>query len=152
MFNIDKYLPTLQGGLSDMQKWLGHIYGAVDQTRVLAERETRALEYEFGVVGVADSEKIAPRSLTSLPVIIEKVVTDHAEVDLEQLNQQRAVCKGQYKNIGSNAFFVTLVGVGGQASGRHTLAAGETLPIVCLLSRIVIDPIDGPANLQILAY
>ena len=152
MFNIDKYLPMLQGGLGKMEQWLGHIYTEVKGTREQAERQARAADFANGVVDVAVSERVAPRSLTSLPVIVEKVVAKHEVVKLDELNNSRAVYQGQYRNIGKHAFFVTLVGVTGASSARHTLAPGDSLPIVTLLSQIVVDPIDGPANFQVFAY
>ncbi|WP_034383192.1 hypothetical protein [Deinococcus sp. YIM 77859] len=148
--DLSKFVPILQNGLEDMKNCLAHIYAEVRAGREAAQAQKRALDFEFGVVDVADSARIAPRRLASLPVIVEATTGTRADIDLEQLNQGRAVSRGFYANLGDAAFKVTLIGLGGQASTSHTVPPATTISLTCLVSRVIIDPgPDGPAFYQL---
>lgn len=148
--DFTKYIPLLQTGLDDMKNCLAHLYAEAKATREAAQAQQRALAFEFGVVDVQDSARIAPRRLSSLPVIVEAVTDGRAEVDVEALNQGRAVSRGFYANLGDSAFKVTLVGLGGQASTSHTVPPSTTITLTCLISKVIIDAgTDGPATYQL---
>lgn len=147
---LDKFMPMLQGGLQKLEHCLAHIYTEVAGTRVSAQQQARTLAFEFGVVDVEDSTRIAPRRLSSLPVIVETTTPDRDTVDIEGLNAGRCVSRGFYANLGDNAFRVTLIGIGGQASAAHTVPPGTTISLSCLVSQVIVDPgPDGPATYQL---
>lgn len=148
--DLTKFLPILQTGLDDLKNCLAHIYAEVKASREAVQAQRRTLDFEFGVVDMVDSARVAPRRLASLPVIVEATTDKRAEVDLEAANQGRAVSRGFYANLGDAAFKVTLIGLGGQASTSHTVPPATTISLTCLVSRVIIDPgPDGPAFYQL---
>ncbi|THF88461.1 hypothetical protein E7T09_04450 [Deinococcus sp. KSM4-11] len=148
--DISKFVPMLQTGLEKLEVCLAHIYGEVKAGREAGQAQARILAFEFGVVDVEDSARIAPRRLSNMPVIVETTTAVRADIDVETANQGRAVSRGFYANLGENAFKVTLIGVGGQASAAHTVPPGTTISLTCLVSHVVIDPgPDGPAFYQL---
>lgn len=148
--DLTKFVPMLQEGFGELKNCLVHIYAEVAASRQAAQAQRRVLEFEFGVVDVEDSARIAPRRLSSLPVIVEATTATRVEVDVEGANQGRAVSRGFYANLGDAAFKVTLIGVGGQPSASHTVPPATTISLTCLVSRVVIDPgEDGPAFYQL---
>ncbi|MVN89366.1 hypothetical protein GO986_21765 [Deinococcus sp. HMF7620] len=150
MLGLEKYLPMVQDGLGKLEHCLGHIYAEMKATRETAQAQHRALAFEFGLVDVQDNPRIAPRRLTQLPVIVEETTAARKEVDVEALNQGRAVSRGFYANLGDTAFKVTLIGVGGQPSTSHTVPPATTISLTCLVSKVIVDPgPDGPAIFQV---
>jgi len=148
--DFTKYIPLLQTGLDDMKNCLAHLYAEAKATREATQAQQRALAFEFGVMDVQENPRVAPRRLTQLPVIVEAVTAARAEIDVEGLNQGRAVSRGFYANLGDAPFKVTLIGVGGQASTSHTVPPATTISLTCLISKVIIDPgQDGPATYQV---
>ncbi|ALW89177.1 hypothetical protein [Deinococcus actinosclerus] len=148
--DFTKYIPMLQSGLDDMKNCLAHLYAEAKATREATQAQQRALAFEFGVMDVQDTSRVAPRRLTQLPVIVEAETADRKEIDVEGLNQGRAVSRGFYANLGDGPFKVTLMGLGGQASTSHTVPPGTTISLTCLISKVIIDVVDGePAKYQL---
>ena len=148
--DFNKVIPAVQSGLLELKHILNHVYCEVKAGREAGQQQARALAFEFGVVDVQDTPRIAPRRLTNLPVIVEAETTTRVEVDVEAANQGRAVSRGFYANLGDSPFKVTLIGVGGQASTSHTVPPDTTVSLTCLVSKVIVDTVDGqPANYQL---
>lgn len=148
--DFNKVIPAVQSGLLELKHILNHVYCEVKAGREAGQQQARALAFEFGVVDVQDTPRIAPRRLTNLPVIVEAETTTRVEVDVEAANQGRAVSRGFYANLGDSPFKVTLIGVGGQASTSHTVPPATTVSLTCLVSKVIVDAVDGqPANYQL---
>lgn len=148
--DFSKIMPQLEGGMAELKNILCHIWNENKATREAAQLQARTMQFEFGVVDVFDNPQIAPRRLSALPVIVEDSAAERVTVDVQAINQGRAVSRGFYANLGDAAFKVTLIGVGGQASTTHTLPPATTISLTCLISQVIIDPVDGsPANYQL---
>lgn len=148
--DFTKYIPLLQNGLDEMKNCLAHLYAEAKATREATQAQQRALAFEFGVMDVQDTPRVAPRRLTQLPVIVEAETAERKEIDVEGLNQGRAVSRGFYANLGDGPFKVTLIGLGGQASTSHTVPPNTTISLTCLISKVIIDVVDGePAKYQL---
>lgn len=148
--DFSRLIPQFENGMAELKHILCHIWNESKATREAAQTQARIMQFEFGVVDIADNPQIAPRRLSSLPVIVEATATARATVDVLVANQGRAVSRGFYANLGDAPFHVTLVGVGGQTSATHTVPPATTITITCLISQVIIDPIGGsPANYQL---
>ncbi len=148
--DLTKFAALAENGLTEVKNILCHIWNENKATREAAQMQARSMAFEFGVVDGADTPQIAPRRLSSLPVIVEATTTKRDTVDVQAINQGRAVSRGFYANLGDTPLMVTLIGVGGQSTIPHTVPPATTISLTCLVSQVIIDPVDGgAANYQL---
>jgi hypothetical protein len=114
-------------------------------------RTGRVLEQEYGIPGMnAQDTRLAARSLSRMPVVIEDAITTQKTFDLEEKNRNIVPSRGSYSNIGDDAFQVTLEGLENDAMPAHTVPPGVTIAITYYVTKITILPLTGTAKFQVL--
>lgn len=143
MFDLKELTGKLGDGLTALHNCLTHIYKEVKESKGVAEAQRRILEFEFGVVDKKDSNLLSPRRLTTLPLVFEDKTKKIKEINLEDMAQGRGLSRGFYANLGNQPFKVILVGVNDQVTNPHTLPPSTTINLTCLISKIIIEPLEG---------
>ena len=114
-------------------------------------RMGRVLEQEYGVPGLRPEDtRLAARSLSRLPVVMEGSTATRKTLNLEEGNRNIVPSRGFYANIGDDAFQVVVEGLEGDATAAHTVPAGTTIAITSYVTKITILPITGTAKYQVL--
>jgi hypothetical protein len=145
----------------DMGSIMGHVMRALEPQFAVIKHIcgrvntiARIFAQEYGVPPEnGDESRLQPRSMTKLPVIVEKTIAagETEEFDLEKLNQNRVPSRGFYRNIGNDPFKATITGVDGQASAAHTLLSKDVIAITNYVSKITVTAGTTPVTVQILA-
>jgi hypothetical protein len=114
-------------------------------------RTGRVLEQEYGIPGMnAQDTRLAARSLSRMPVVLEGTLVARETFDLEEKNRNIVPSRGFYSNIGDDAFQVTLEGLEGDGMQAHTVPPGVTIAITYYVTKITILPLTGTAKYQVL--
>lgn len=143
--------PDLNGAMARFEKAFSD---NLDVLRTMCRgilRLGRVLEQEYGIPSMnAQDPRLAARSLSRMPAVIEGAVTVRESINLEEKNRNIIPSRGFYSNIGDDAFQVTLEGLEGDNMPVHTVPPGVTIAITCYVTKITILPITGTAKYQVL--
>ena len=113
----------------------------------------RYAQLEYGVLEDEDSLRCQPRQANRPPLVLEASAPG-VTVETTLLVEQQlgyVASRGYYANLGADEFQVILESMSGAVSIAHTVPAGSTIAITCLVSKVTIQPVGGrPARYQVL--
>lgn len=109
----------------------------------------RTLAYQYGTPPEVGAPRLAPRSMTALPWVIEGTTAERVRLDV--LDQQgRYGFAGYVANIGEGEMLAAWVGVDGSTSGLFTVPPAATVQVPCIIRGVLLEPVDGePARYQV---
>lgn len=126
-----------------------------DLTRHTRDVETgttgtaRTLAYQYGTPPATGTARLAPRSMTALPLVAEGELSGQ-RVTLDLLEQQgRYGYAGYVANIGDDPIKAAWVGVDGANSGFFTLPPSATVQVPCIVRAVMFEGAAGAWQVSI---
>ncbi|MFB9994499.1 hypothetical protein ACFFLM_21310 [Deinococcus oregonensis] len=118
---------------------------AAKNTETAGIGTARTLAYQYGMPPAVGTDRLAPRSMTSLPLLFEgEVEAGRVTLDVGK-DHGRFVFSGYVANIGDVELKAAWMGVDGGSSGFFSLPPAATVQIPCILRGILLESRDGAA-------